>query len=243
VAFRERIVPRETVEIMVNLAGPQTVVDPFRPKKKEKFRRAWVSGLQTGCLDIESGTPPCLVAASLRPAHAGPLLGIAGREITGQVVELDSILGHGFESLADRMAAADVTGRFVMFEQFLRDRLGRSRKPDGALVWAVRKILEDGGRTEAEILSSEIGWSRRHLERRFDEHVGLAPKRLSRLVRFTRVIDVVRNRDRVNWAQVALGCGFYDQAHFNHEFRAFTGVTPNDFLHHRDPSGQSILVE
>jgi hypothetical protein len=34
VAFQERIVPRETVEIMVNLAGPHTVVDPFRPEKK-----------------------------------------------------------------------------------------------------------------------------------------------------------------------------------------------------------------
>jgi AraC-like DNA-binding protein len=207
------------------------------------FRRAWVSGLQTGCLDIESSASPCLVAASLRPAHAGPLLGLPGREITGQVVELDNILRLGLEGLADRMATADVTTRFSIFEQFLRDRLQRSRAPDSSLVWAVRRILENGGRTEAEALSSEIGWSRRHLERRFDEHVGLAPKRLSRLVRFARVIEEVRDRELVNWARVALGCGFYDQAHFIHEFRTFTGVTPSDFLRLRDPSGQSILGE
>ncbi len=30
----------------------------------------------------------------------------------------------------------------------------------------------------------------------------------------------------VDWGDLAVGAGYFDQAHFGHEFRAFTGLTP-----------------
>lgn len=32
---------------------------------------------------------------------------------------------------------------------------------------------------------------------------------------------------------IALSCGYFDQAHFNHDFRAFAGLSPSDYLRHR----------
>ncbi|HEY3864192.1 MAG TPA: helix-turn-helix domain-containing protein [Verrucomicrobiae bacterium] len=34
----------------------------------------------------------------------------------------------------------------------------------------------------------------------------------------------------MNWADAAAACGYFDQAHFIHEFRAFTGLTPETYL-------------
>ena len=35
---------------------------------------------------------------------------------------------------------------------------------------------------------------------------------------------------KVRWADLALGCGYYDQSHFINEFKSFSGLTPLEFL-------------
>ena len=76
---------------MINFGGRQRI---HRRPLTLDVHRYWVSGLQSECLEIESPTAPQLIAASLRPAHAGPLLGIAGREIVGRVVPLDLVISR-----------------------------------------------------------------------------------------------------------------------------------------------------
>lgn len=242
--FREKVVPRETVELMVNFGGRQTVHWDDRPDRAQHFRRAWVSGLQTACLDIESPTAAQLVVASLHPAHAAALLGVAGHEVCGQVVALDDVLARTANDLADRLEETpSVVGRFLLFEDFLRDRLRRARPVVPAVDRAVRRILATGGQVSAAALRADLGCSARYLETRLAEHVGLSPKQFSRLVRFSRAVERIREAAEVRWADIAADCGFYDQPHFNREFRRFTGVSPGEFLAQRDPSSQAMLLE
>ncbi len=42
-------------------------------------------------------------------------------------------------------------------------------------------------------------------------------------------------RKSVEWANVALDCGYFDQAHFIHDFRAFSGINPTTYLARRTP--------
>lgn len=244
VAFREKVIPRETVELMVNFGGRQLVHWPDRPVGPQPFRRAWVSGLQTECLEIESPSAAQLIAASLHPAHAGGLLGIAGRELRGRVIELDDVVTRTAADLADRLEeTSSAIGRFLLFEDFLRDRLRRQRRGVPAAVRAIERIFDSGGRLSAAALRTEIGCSARYLETQLAEHVGLSPKRLSTLVRFSRAIERVRGAQAVDWSAVAIDCGYYDQSHFYRDFGRFTGTTPGAFLAQRDPSSQALLVE
>ena len=75
-------------------------------------------------------------------------------------------------------------------------------------------------------LNVAAGVSSTHLAQRFKELIGVTPKRLARTFRFTGTVFSLNPAGPIDWAELAFGAGYFDQAHFSHEFRAFTGLTP-----------------
>jgi len=80
----------------------------------------------------------------------------------------------------------------------------------------------------------QIGLSQRRFIEIFRNEVGLTPKAFSRVCRFQHVLGQVESLTEVDWASVASDCGYFDQAHFIHDFREFAGVSPTMYLRHRE---------
>ncbi len=74
------------------------------------------------------------------------------------------------------------------------------------------------------------GVSSTHLAKRFKEIIGVTPKRLARSYRFAAIVFSIDPAEPVDWADLAAGAGYFDQAHFGHEFRKFSGLTPTRYL-------------
>ncbi len=72
--------------------------------------------------------------------------------------------------------------------------------------------------------------SQRRFLDRFRGEVGIAPKLFARVQRFQAVIRKVHTLRDVDWAAIAVECGYFDQAHFIHDFRAFSGFTPAQYF-------------
>jgi methylphosphotriester-DNA--protein-cysteine methyltransferase len=79
-------------------------------------------------------------------------------------------------------------------------------------------------------MTDEVGLSPKRFISIFRDQVGLTPKLYGRVRRFQTVIERVHGAADVDWADVALSAGYYDQAHFSHDFRGFTGLTPTAYL-------------
>ena len=151
--------------------------------------------------------------------------------------------------LCDRpVTLEDVWGRPTVAE--LRDRLATAAGPHEMLTLLedqlMRLVCETAGlglvrHTSSVIaaatgavaigeLSVAAGVSSTHLAQRFKEVVGVTPKRLARTYRFTATVLAIDPAGPVDWAELAARAGYYDQAHFGHDFRAFTGLTPTRYL-------------
>ena len=77
----------------------------------------------------------------------------------------------------------------------------------------------------------------------FREHVGLPPKQLARIVRFHRAAKMVQPGRMGCWTEIALKCGYYDQAHFNRDFREFAGATPGAYLQRLLPDHGGVISD
>ena len=60
--------------------------------------------------------------------------------------------------------------------------------------------------------------------------IGVTPKRLARTYRFAATVFAINPAEPIDWADLAGRAGYFDQAHFGHEFRAFTGLTPTRYV-------------
>jgi len=125
-------------------------------------------------------------------------------------------------------------------DRVLTRRMLAARPVASELVQAWTSIEASAGTLEIDALAEELGWSRKHLIRRFTDQFGLPPKRTARILRFSRAIGLLRAGAVESWSALAVDCGFYDQAHMIHNFHRFAGSAPAEFLARRLPDGGGV---
>jgi len=85
------------------------------------------------------------------------------------------------------------------------------------------------GRAKIRDIAKAADLSRRRFIEVFAAEVGVTPKLFGRLQRFQHAVAIAQSRSRVDWAQLAVECGYSDQSHLIHEFMEFSGISPFDF--------------
>ena len=75
-------------------------------------------------------------------------------------------------------------------------------------------------------LAANVNLSQSHFSRCFKTFFGRPPKRFILERRIERALDLMLSGDS-RLCDIALACGFNDQAHFSRSFRKHMGLTPN----------------
>ena len=96
-----------------------------------------------------------------------------------------------------------------------------------AVAFALREFMRVPLMRTVTDVSATVGLSQRRFIQLFSQQVGLTPKVFCRVRRFQRAIRTAHQERQVNWSELALDCGYFDQAHFIHDFQAFSGLTPS----------------
>lgn len=117
--------------------------------------------------------------------------------------------------------------RISILEKFLFSKL-INNKPDKLVNEAIARMYLNNGLLKMKSLANSLFISQDAFEKRFRKVTGATPKQFSSIVRMKTIIQ--QKSEQSSFLDTALENGFYDQAHFNKEFKIFTGQTPTDFF-------------
>ncbi|MCI0691174.1 helix-turn-helix domain-containing protein [candidate division KSB1 bacterium] len=225
----ERILPDGCVELIFNLA------DSFKRYHSNRVveiqPQTLVAGQMRRYAMIEPAGRVKLFGVRFHPGGAYPFFQFPLSELTDQIIGFDSVWIRAGKELADRIhSARSVRERIGIIETTLLTRLEQRRNADRLMDAVVRMIVAREGLVSIERLRRNFGVSERQLERKFQTTVGITPKFLCRTLRFQKVFKAVERNQTVNWSFIASECGYYDQAHFIHDFREFSGQNPTAYF-------------
>ncbi|KAB2920050.1 MAG: AraC family transcriptional regulator [Bacteroidetes bacterium] len=163
---------------------------------------------------------------AFRPFIAAPVSSLNDRQVP--LSELFGADGTAYES--DVLAMEADEEKVHRAERFLLERLPAADPSAALAAELAAAVAEDRSLMRVEELAARFGMSVRTVQRLCSSCIGVSPKWLIKRYRLHDAVEAMNRGGRVDLSQLALQLGYFDQAHFNNEFRSLTGRSPGEYL-------------
>lgn len=146
------------------------------------------------------------------------------------IIDGEQLWGDSMKRLYDEILGDPHIDRAIQrIEQFLLSMLSLYHWRDGVVDHLAALLYYGPNDLTVQNIADRIGYSRRQLQRICTNSFGISPKMYRSTVRFNRVKKYMLMSEKGHYLSHALDSGYYDQAHFIHEFERFTTMTPGDY--------------
>ena len=224
-----RILPDSCVELVIHFNKPYKTT--FSDKKVEIQPQSFVVAQMKNFIEIEPHGKIGMISVRFSAQGAYHFFGMPMKEIANGIVDLKLIWNNLAKEIEERIVECNHTNqRNDVIQRYLLMQLRKNGKTDLTIDHCLNLIYSTQGQMPVEQLSSKIGMSNRQLVRKFNNSIGLAPKEFSRIIKFIGSLNYLKANRETNLGVAAQDCGYYDQAHFNRDFKEFAGLTPAQFL-------------
>lgn len=181
-------------------------------------------------LDIKLATE--VIGIRFHPGRAGQFLNLNAIELFQQEIEAQDC-AETFGKIFDQLCGCNSPEQALRTMQTSLLKLQRANGEDDIPLStreALRLISSSQGQMPVSQIAETIGVSERTLRRGVTAAVGLSPKVLARILRFQNAVSRLRSLESSNFCDIALACGYADQAHMAREFQQLAGLTPTAFI-------------
>lgn len=152
------------------------------------------------------------------------------RVLADQTVAAEDIWGPAASSLCSQLSYANtLKEKLVLINVFLLGQL-RLAAPDALIEQAMPLLYRRYADISILGLADHFHIGRRQFERRFLAVSGQTANTVKCMSRFQHTVRSLMLSNAKNTAATALDHGYYDQAHFIHDFKNFTGSSPDLYL-------------
>ncbi len=194
-----------------------------------QFEKSGVSGPITGVFIRSLTGSGRAFGIKFRPTGIRAFYSKPVSTLTDTRIPFSDVFGAaGFRYEQAQLAEHDDCGLVTRANEFL---LRKNPVIDDSASVARRAYLkiEDPSIQTTASLAESMGMSERTIQRYFREYVGVTPKWAIKRFRFQDALKQLQSGQTVDFTQLAHSLGYFDQSHFNHEFKAVMGCTPSSF--------------
>ncbi|MBV8437330.1 MAG: AraC family transcriptional regulator [Silvibacterium sp.] len=224
---KEQLMPNGELAIIFNLRDePLRIYDARDLNQSDSFGYAVLSGPRTRPFVIDTAQEDRVFGIEFQPGGSFPFFRVPTSEFSDTEVSLECLWRASVNEIRERLLASlDIDSMFAVTQSILMRHTVRPLELHPGVMFALHRFCAQPQTTVASVID-RIGLSHRRFAQLFNNQVGLTPKSFSRVQRFQRVLHTVHRASNIDWTGVALDCGYYDQAHFIHDFQEFSGFTP-----------------
>lgn len=183
-------------------------------------------------------TKPCMVGGQanqfnmlliieFQPAGLYTFTGVQQKELADHTIPFGVVNPMLNRLIAETLdSARDMYELITGLDKLLLSNLHKTYPSE--LHLATHMIIGNMGNISPKELSGSVYYSERHLNRIFDQYLGMNTKTFSRMVRINKAIRLMHN-PRNSITCVCNLTGFYDLPHFIHDFKSVCGITPQEY--------------
>ena len=228
----ERVLPSGAAQLIVNLAEDETRVyeESEAGLVCQRSPGAVLNGLATRYQIIDTDEQAFVAGVVFRPGGTSPFVAAPASELRDADVPMEALWGRQRDRLLREqlLGAPDPNATLDALEATLLE-VRRDKAAHPAVRYALAEFRAHPSVARIRAVTDAIGLSPKRFIERFKADVGVTPKRYCRILRFQRVVSRAHRRGPTDWTELALACGYFDQAHLIHDFREFSGLTPTAY--------------
>lgn len=232
------LLPDGHAEIVFNLGNGYDRWQMGHSGTRDLMRNSYLIGGRSESVFTRNRGPVHLAGVKLDPRLLRRLIRNPLSEFSDGILSLRDLNDTALLGLEDAVACAGSAASVqLLFDDFFLRAIANTPLHDPLIDRLVRDIRTQRGSISIMNWSCDHGIDARRLERCFGDAVGMTPKRYARVIRFKHSYQQFLAQPRASSMYLD---GYYDQSHFNKEFKHFLGVAPTVRLGGKMPGVTSV---
>lgn len=194
--------------------------------------RSVVAGVHTQIFSRVLEGQSQVFGVKFKPGGFRPFLEFGTSKLADRLVPVQRIFGEDVNALRDVvLSSKSENDKVQAANAFFQARMPQPDKKIALAGKLLEHIFLECGIKTVDDLADRTGIGKRSLQRLFNEYVGVSPKWVIRRYRLHELVERSNSGEELNWSQLALELGYFDQAHLINDFRSITGYSPTEYLH------------
>jgi AraC-like DNA-binding protein len=192
--------------------------------------KAFLSGQFTANYTLELTGTIAVAGIVLKPCTVHNIFGSRMSELVNSRAALTYFPGLPVDILWSAVKNESTNeGKIRILEQLMISYLPIAKSNISIIDEAVEFIDSCHGCLSVEAVAEHLRVSRRYLEKKFLEKVGVSPKFYARIKRFASLSNKIAHQKKIDWQQIVLEYDFHDQSHLVKEFIEFNQMNPSQY--------------